>query len=75
MLFVFFLAMLRTYAHEREVCWKMLHFYHSYVTCLYGPFYLIGDACIEYVDVLLVLSHFYHVVVFFFYLRSTCLHL
>jgi hypothetical protein len=33
---------------------KMLHFDHGYVTCLYVPSYLAGDACTEYVAILLV---------------------
>jgi hypothetical protein len=32
----------------------MLYFDHGYVTCLYVPFYLVGDACTEYVAILLV---------------------
>jgi hypothetical protein len=32
----------------------MLHFNHGYVTCLYVPFYLVGDACAEIVAFLLV---------------------
>jgi hypothetical protein len=33
---------------------KMLHFDHGYVTCLYVPFYLVGDACAQTVAILLV---------------------
>jgi hypothetical protein len=33
---------------------KMLHFDHGYVTCLYVPFYLVGDACAQIVAILLV---------------------
>jgi hypothetical protein len=33
---------------------KMLHFDHDYVTCLYVPFYLVGDACAPIVATLLV---------------------
>jgi hypothetical protein len=32
----------------------MLHFHHGYVTCLYVPLYLIGDACAQIVAILLV---------------------
>jgi hypothetical protein len=32
----------------------MLHFDHGYVTCLYVPFYLVGDACAPIVAILLV---------------------
>jgi hypothetical protein len=32
----------------------MLHFGHGYVTCLYVPFYLVGDACAPIVAILLV---------------------
>jgi hypothetical protein len=32
----------------------MLHFNHGYVTCLYAPFYLVGDACAQIVAILLV---------------------
>jgi hypothetical protein len=32
----------------------MLHFDHGYVTCLYGPIYLVGDACAHVVAILLV---------------------
>jgi hypothetical protein len=32
----------------------MLHFDHGYITCLYAPFYLVGDACAQIVDILLV---------------------
>jgi hypothetical protein len=31
----------------------MLHFDDGYVTCLYVPFYFVGDACTEYVAILL----------------------
>jgi hypothetical protein len=34
--------------------WKMLHFNHGYVTCLYVPFYLVGDACAQTVAIFLV---------------------
>jgi hypothetical protein len=30
----------------------MLHFDHGYVTCLYVPFYLAGDACAPIVAIL-----------------------
>jgi hypothetical protein len=33
---------------------KRLHFNHAYVTCLYVPFYLVGDACAQIVSILLV---------------------
>jgi hypothetical protein len=32
----------------------MLHFDHAYVTCLYVPIYLVGDACAQIVAILLV---------------------
>jgi hypothetical protein len=32
----------------------MLDFDHGYVTCLYVPFYLVGDACAQIVPILLV---------------------
>jgi hypothetical protein len=32
----------------------MLHFHHGYVTCLYVPLYLVGDACAQIVAILLV---------------------
>jgi hypothetical protein len=32
----------------------MLHFDHGYVTCLYVPIYLVGDACAQIVAILLV---------------------
>jgi hypothetical protein len=32
----------------------MLHFDHGYVTCLYAPIYLVGDACAQIVALLLV---------------------
>jgi hypothetical protein len=54
MSFVLSLIMLRSYAHEREFLWKMLHFDHCYVTCLYVSFYLVGDACAQIVAILLV---------------------
>jgi hypothetical protein len=37
---------------------KMLHFDHGYITCLYVPFYLVGDACTEFVSILLVYVSF-----------------
>jgi hypothetical protein len=36
----------------------MLHFDHSYVTCLYIPFYLVGYACTPIVAILLVYVSF-----------------
>jgi hypothetical protein len=54
MLYVLFLLMIRFYAHEREIFVKMLHFCHGYVTCLYVPLYLVGDACAQIVAILLV---------------------
>jgi hypothetical protein len=32
----------------------MLPFDHGYITCLYVPFYLVGDACAQIVAILLV---------------------
>jgi hypothetical protein len=46
--------MFRSYAHEREVSVKMLHFVYGYVTSLYVPFYLVGDAHAQIVAILLV---------------------
>jgi hypothetical protein len=54
MLYVLLFVMFRCYAHERETLWKMLHFHHGYVTCLYVPLYLVGDACAQIVAILLV---------------------
>ena len=34
--------------------WKMFYFDHGYVTCLYVPIYLVGDACTKFVAILLV---------------------
>jgi hypothetical protein len=36
------------------LCEKMFHFNHGYVTCLYVPFYFVGDACAQIVAILLV---------------------
>jgi hypothetical protein len=41
-----------------KFCWKILHFDHGYVTCLYVPFNLVGDACTEDVAILLVYASF-----------------
>jgi hypothetical protein len=35
-------------------CEKCFIFYHGFVTCLYVPFYLVGDACAQIVAILLV---------------------
>jgi hypothetical protein len=32
----------------------MLYFNHGYISCLYVPFYLVGDACAQIVAILLV---------------------
>jgi hypothetical protein len=32
----------------------MLHFDHGYVTCLYVPIYLVGDACAQIVAILFI---------------------
>jgi hypothetical protein len=37
---------------------KMLHFDHGYVTRLYVPIYLVGDACTKFVAILLVYVSF-----------------
>jgi hypothetical protein len=37
---------------------KMLYFDNGFVTCLYVPFYLFGDACTEYVAISLVQASF-----------------
>jgi uncharacterized membrane protein len=47
MLLVLILTMCRSYAHEREIFVKMLHFDHGYVTCLYVLIYLVGDTCAQ----------------------------
>jgi hypothetical protein len=54
MLYVIILPMCRSYSHERDFLWKMLRYDHGYVTCLYVPFYLVGDACTPIVAILLV---------------------
>jgi hypothetical protein len=54
MLYVLFLIMIRSYAHEREIFVKNASFSSGYVTCLYVPLYLIGDACAQIVSILLV---------------------
>jgi hypothetical protein len=54
MLFVLILTMCRSYAHEREIFVKKLHFDHGFITCLYFSFYLVGDACVFIVAILLV---------------------
>jgi hypothetical protein len=54
MLYVLILIMFRSYTHERDFFVKRLHFNPSYVTCLYVPFYLVGDACAQIVAILLV---------------------
>jgi hypothetical protein len=33
--------------------WQLLHFHHGYITCLYVPLYLAGDACAQIVAILL----------------------
>jgi hypothetical protein len=37
-----------------KILWKLPHFVHGYVTCLYVPFYLVGNACAHNVAILLV---------------------
>jgi hypothetical protein len=55
MLYVLFVIMFRFYADVREIfVEKMLYFSHGYVSCLYVPFYLVGDACAQIVAILLV---------------------
>jgi hypothetical protein len=44
MLFVLILTMCRSYAHERDIFVKNTSFDHGYVTYLYVPIYLLGDA-------------------------------
>jgi hypothetical protein len=58
MLFVLILTMCRSYGHERDIFVKMLLFYHGYVTCVYVPIYLIGDACTKFVAILLIYVSF-----------------
>jgi hypothetical protein len=41
-----------------EILLEMRHFDPGYVTCLYVPFYLVGDACTEYVAILLIYVSF-----------------
>jgi hypothetical protein len=53
MLYVLILIMFRSYAHEREIFVKMLHFHHGYVTCVYVTLY-VGDACVQIMAILLV---------------------
>jgi hypothetical protein len=54
MLFVLSLIMFGSYAHKWEFFLKLLHFDHGSVTCLYVPFYLVGDTCAQIVATLLV---------------------
>jgi hypothetical protein len=55
MSYVLILTMFRSYAHEREFfCEKCFIFYHGFVTCLYVPFYLVGSACAQIVDIVLI---------------------
>jgi hypothetical protein len=44
MLFLLILTMCRSYAHERDIFVKNTSFDHGYVTYLYVPIYLVGDA-------------------------------
>jgi hypothetical protein len=47
--------MFRFYTHEREIFVKNFSFFdHGYITCLYVPVYLVGDACAQIVAILLV---------------------
>jgi hypothetical protein len=52
MLYVLFLIMFRSYAHEREIFVKSTYFHHGYITFLYVPLYLVGDACAQIVAIL-----------------------
>jgi hypothetical protein len=36
----------------------MLHFDHDYITSLYVPIYVVGDACTKFVAILLVYVSF-----------------
>jgi hypothetical protein len=54
MLYVLLLIMFISYARKRNIFVKMLHFHLGYVTCLYVPLYLVGDACAQIVAILLV---------------------
>jgi hypothetical protein len=54
MVFVLILTMCRSYAHERDIFAKNTSFDHGYVTCLYVPIYLVGDACTKFVAIFLV---------------------
>jgi hypothetical protein len=54
MLIVLFLAMFRSYDHEREFLLKNAFFYHGCVTCLYVPIYLVDDTCTKFVATFLV---------------------
>jgi hypothetical protein len=46
--------MFRSYAHEREIFVQNSSFDHGYITCLYVPLYLVGDACAQIVAIFLV---------------------
>jgi hypothetical protein len=48
------LTMCRSYANEKEIFVRMLHFDHGYVTCLYVSIYVVGDACAQIAAILLV---------------------
>jgi hypothetical protein len=54
MLYVLFLLLIRSYAHKRVIFVKNASFNHGYITCLYVPLYLVGDACAQIVAILLV---------------------
>jgi hypothetical protein len=55
MLYLLLLILFRSYTHEKEnFCERCFIFYHGYITCLYVPFYLVGDACAQIVVILLV---------------------
>jgi hypothetical protein len=54
MLYVLFLSCLGPMLMRGKFLWKMLHFHHGYITCLYAPLYLVGDACAQILAILLV---------------------
>jgi hypothetical protein len=54
MLYVLFLLMIRSYAHEREIFVKNASFSSWLCHLLNVPLYLVGDACAQIVAILLV---------------------
>jgi hypothetical protein len=54
MLSVLILTMCRSYADETDIFVKNASYDHGYVTCVYVPIYLVGDACTKFVAILLI---------------------